>query len=346
MSQTIGSKYKNEIELASVIFCAFVVVIHLLSQTVLELGGKTVSWRITYGFQRILFCAIYGFMFLSGLKSFLNSEKEFSPKRYYIGRFRRIILPYAVAILTYWVVLFVLGFAELKPDMLAQYFFLGTLAAHFYFVIAIAQFYLLYPVTKRVLGLFKPRTILAVSAVINLVSVLLLCKNSFFNRLFVRYLFCYMLGAVIAIRYHSFKDMAKTHFGKIALVYIIALAAEEIAAYAYVGNDISFRLQQVITSIYMPAAVVFWFSLCVRLAPAARIVHTAVFKAISRNTYHIYLWHMLAILVVNSFLTDSEGFTVIGELGIRTAVTLVSMAILVCIRNYRQKGLYHGTEKN
>lgn len=346
MSHTIGNKHKIEIDLASVIFCIFVVVIHLLSQTVLELGGKTLSWRITYGFQRILFCAIYGFMFLSGLKSFLNRDEAFSIKDYYAGRFKKIILPYAAAILTYWVVLFVLGLAELKPHMLARYFFLGSLAAHFYFVIAIAQFYLLYPLTKKILSSYSVRIILLVSAVLNIISVVLLCKNEFFNRLFVRYLFCYMLGAVIATHYESFTEMAKKHFIKILIIYIVALSAEETAAYAYVGNDISYRIQQVITVIYMPAAVVFWFALCVRVAPGARIAKTAIFKAVSRNTYHIYLWHMLAILVVNSFLTDSEGFTVMGELAIRTGITLASMAVLIIMRSFKKKGLYHGTEKN
>jgi peptidoglycan/LPS O-acetylase OafA/YrhL len=87
----------EELSILNVLFCMLVVLIHVLSHAVGALDRTGWQYALVLIPQRLAFVSVPGFFFLSGLKLTLPRGEESSLTAYYLGRVKRLLLPYLLA---------------------------------------------------------------------------------------------------------------------------------------------------------------------------------------------------------------------------------------------------------
>ena len=135
MNVSGAQKRKPELSLMNVCLCVMVVFIHLFSEGITNLPRMSVRWWIVYIPWTLISMAVYGFLFLSGLKLFLRvPEGPVGP--WYKKRFFSVIVPYLAAVTVYYVVYhFAFGYPFALRNALS-YYLLGTISSHTYFIVA------------------------------------------------------------------------------------------------------------------------------------------------------------------------------------------------------------------
>ncbi len=338
-------KRKPELSLLNVLFCFFVVWIHLLSEPVTAIASDTPAWYIAYFVQRILFCAIYGFIFLSAVKSFLPNpeEKNISAAMsdtaytrtiaYYKNRFLRIVLPYWIAGTVYWAVFYLTGIQRTAPLAAIGQLLSGSGAAHFYFTIVIVQFYALYPLIQRLVQRQSAGRLLIAAAVLNLLTAVCFYRYAFYNRLFTRYLFCYIAGALFGTHYDRVRSVLYPYRKWIFILYPIVQGLECAGAYAVRTGRLHPLPGQLITQICMPLLVLFWYCLVMNASCPAPL------RAADRAAYSVYLWHVLFIALADLVIGDIGGTAL--RMILRSGIVCCAIFILICLssalRHYFRK---------
>lgn len=180
-----------------------IIVIHVTSTFVYAQSGLTVSgMNPAFLLNQLVRYAVPLFVLLSGLTLGFSKSSD-SPLLFFKVRFTKILLPYLFWSCAYWFVSYRHeGLASLGRALLR-----GGAAPHLYFIVAILQLYLLYPLLRKLIRR-HPIPVLLVSLVISLASqqahVLAgegrlnpgpLVQNIWF--LFPTWLFFFVLGMVI-----------------------------------------------------------------------------------------------------------------------------------------------------
>ncbi|MDR1821767.1 MAG: acyltransferase [Oscillospiraceae bacterium] len=178
--------------------------------------------------------AMPGFVFASALKLGLSrhSGKSEGYLRFLVGRVRRVYLPYLLWVLIYYLY-FVLRVRWLTFSWreMALYVLNGTLVAHFYFILVIMQFYVLFPLLRRAvmrvpayIGLPAALAVTLAAAYFNQNSAVF-SDALMWDSVFPTYLIYWMLGAYTAAYYTRVTEFAARHSRGITVIGIAAVAA-------------------------------------------------------------------------------------------------------------------------
>lgn len=307
-------------------YCFCVVLIHLFPQELLR-------HKMVFLLQRGLFCSVYGFIFLSGFKNFysynLYAQKDY--KKYFSSRFKKIVLPYFWAVLVYCVVS-----AEELPSIksILSQFLTGNGAVHFYYVIVILQFYLLTPFFQLISSQYSEKRVLILALVINLLTVFLLYRWDFYNRIFSRYLFCYSIGYYAGKEYPKFTDFLEKNKKKIMILYLIFLSLEFWTSLQLSFHTFPLIIQQLTTTLYMPFAILLLYRISLTITAKYSVMSGKLLNLINRNTYCIYLWHVLILNLTEKYFpaTGISKFFIDG-----ISVVLV-FAVIIAIKQRFSKG--------
>lgn len=141
---------KIEIDLINVVLCTLVVFIHITSEAVQTLRIGTWQHLFVYIPNKLSSFVVYGFIFISAIKLFIKDTEKIKLSEYYKKRIKSIILPYVFAVLIYYIYFISKKYFDFSMLELIKYIGIGDLVAHFYFIIIISQFYLLFPVWKKI----------------------------------------------------------------------------------------------------------------------------------------------------------------------------------------------------
>ena len=212
---------KQELNILNVILCVLVIFIHA-SGAVISGPEDSIAYKTIFPLWNLATVAVPAFIFLSGLKSGLNAE-EFTLNSYgtfVVKKFKKIYLPYLVWVVLYYLWFISQGYFAFSGLQLLKYILNGTLAAHFYFVIIIMQFYLLLPIILKATDKFSSITVLGVTFLITAICEQFLPTiiynlsggklNFIYNdRLFLSYLFYYVFGIISAKNYDKFIKFCK-----------------------------------------------------------------------------------------------------------------------------------------
>ena len=101
---------KNEISALNVLFCLMVIFIHVTSAPITNLPPDTVTVKILFSIHRMCGVAVYGFVFLSGVKLFLKDTSKIEYSEYIIARLQKIYIPYLIVTVLYYLYEIILGF--------------------------------------------------------------------------------------------------------------------------------------------------------------------------------------------------------------------------------------------
>lgn len=80
---------KYEISFLNTLFCVLVIFIHVVSAPVTDLEKGTAAWTAVFVPWRLSAFVVQGFIFLSGMKMFLNTGRKIDYKKYYLSRFKK-----------------------------------------------------------------------------------------------------------------------------------------------------------------------------------------------------------------------------------------------------------------
>lgn len=138
---------RRELSLLNLFFCLLVIFIHVSSWTLNVMDRQTIAYVGLLIPWRLSAFVVQGFLFLSGAKLFL-ADKPFSYRHFLCRRAAKLLPGYLFFIAVYELY-FIKHFGyTFSFRALAEYVFLGTLCAHFYYLIVLAQFYLLMPLWR------------------------------------------------------------------------------------------------------------------------------------------------------------------------------------------------------
>ena len=95
------SKRLFEISAMNIVLCLLVVMIHVTSEPVSGYQRSSLPFAVVCILQRSIHFVVQGFIFLSGLKLMKSRSRESYPA-FCLDRFRRIVLPYLLWVISNW----------------------------------------------------------------------------------------------------------------------------------------------------------------------------------------------------------------------------------------------------
>ena len=294
---------KNEISVLNVLFCLMVIFIHVTSAPITSIDPENVIVKLLYSGHRISGVAVYGFVFLSGVKLFLKDTSKIEYSEYIIARLQKIYIPYLVVTVLYYMYEILRGFYVFDIKQLMYFLSTGSGECHLYFVILIMQFYLLFPLWKKAVNFKNTALLLITGALINVVC---LCKlPDLINNnhvLFTSYIFIWLLGCVCGKYYDKFTVLAKKNVIKFCVLSVMLLASDVYMSYSsnYYGIYFNSIIFNVVRMSALSAFIMFLMGLFMRFD--IKVLPTKFFYMINNASFEIYLVHLFVLYAVSDFL--------------------------------------------
>lgn len=327
---------KKEINILNVIFCLLVVLIHITSEAVSGLNNESIPFLMVYIPNKLSSFVVYGFIFLSAVKLFSKDTKKIKLLDYYKGRFLKILVPYFIAVLIYYLYFISRGFFEFSIKDLLNYILTGDLVAHFYFIIIITQFYALFPLWRKLFDKVNKYVLLVASLIITFVfnrylpSIISNAFNGFnfiYNdRIFTTYLFYWVLGALVGMNYKTFTDWIIKH--KMLICGSFAIIATTFISfnYLFVRYKYFVSILDILQIIFNISAILFLFYMAIRLSNSEKLIKAIT--NINSHSYYVYLYHVILIFILNDVLDNVGAYRIDERLVIKFfAVYIVIFAL-------------------
>ncbi len=319
-------KYK-EMSLMSAFICLAVIMIHITASPVGALEWGSVPHILIFSVNRGLSFAVPGFIFLSGFKLYAKyGQKKMDLFEFFRGRLLKIVVPYLISVAVYFVCMYAVGWSTFAK--IPEYIFLGTLAAHFYYIVIAVQLYILFPILKYIFDRFPiPLTVLSLASTVML--------NQFFwftysDRFFGAYIFYFILGMLFA-RYkpHSksrvFTIISTTLFALVGIVHISTY-------YLAIWRGEYYRLAGVVSVLYFTLAIAALISVGAWITSKCDVIYSYA-RVLDAASYEIYLYHLLLVIFIERFVTPRLGLTPRWQFVLSFAVLYGAAAVYSVIKN-------------
>ncbi len=294
--------YKG-ITVMNAVLCMCVVMIHLTAVPVVHLkyGG---FYQIMAFINKALCFSVPAFIFLSGYKLYGKYDnKKIDVYGFYIGRIKKIFLPYCISVFAYFIYFYskgMAGFSEIPGNV-----FLGTRDSHFYYIIIALQLYLIFPFVSYI---FKKLP--GITTVVSL-FITILCigfaKFIYADRFMGTFIFYFVLGMFFSK--YKIAEKCEKHIFIGAGIYLLSLIAhvgiKRLTEYKGVG----YPGENYVNLIYVAVSVVFLIGLCIRLAEKSDFIY-GISQKISGVSFSVYLYHVLVMRILRYDVLRSLNLTV------------------------------------
>lgn len=333
------NKRKYELSFANILCCMAVIFIHVNSEAVNMLRRDSVQYAFVYILWQAASFAVYGFVFLSGLKQFLSIEKNgFNAVNFYKKRALSILVPYILWTLVYYVYGCRFEGMSFSLSKLWYNIYSGEGSGHFYFVVFIVQFYALMPLWVWLFKKVHPVFMLSAAFLImlvfgqNYVNVIRLFVPSyefnFSDRIFPTYLFWWTAGAYAGMNYEKTKEIFNKNkkfiyvFFAFCSLFCLSSALVSSRYGRYTGCT------EPLMMMYRAAAVMFVFSLS--LEKINRVCRAAAVRLTDKSSYAVYLSHCL-VLKITDMLLDNAGVYRISNRYVIRFFAVYAVSIGICV---------------
>lgn len=352
---TVARHRLEELSILNVLFCMLVVLIHVLSHPVSTLDRTSWQYAAVLISQRLAFVSVPGFFFLSGLKLTLPRENKPRLGRYYLGRIRKLLLPYLLAAVIYYFTFVRLGWYSFSPAQFVRETTLGTLSAQFYFLIALTQFILLAPLFRSLSQRYSPVLLLPMALGITLLSSMylniipqLFSPGAVFvygDRIFTSYLIYYLAGCCAGQHYPRCLALLEENRSLIAFSTLFWGAADAvISGLAYSGRR-SVPYLELVHTLYILSAIPLLLDWARRRKDGLQGAGARLLQTVDRASYLIYLYHCLVIALFNNYVPLFAGDKVSTLLALRFLV-VYPVSIGGCILWQRLWAAVRGSKKH
>lgn len=332
-------KRKIEISLFNVLLCLIVVLIHLMSGAMKPpLTFEAPLYKVFLVCWRLSTFVVQAFIFLSGLKTFMNGKEE-NYGRFLLKRLKTVVIPYVAAVLLYYLYfVYIEKYFPFSVGDYLGYLIRGDIAAQFYFVIIIVQFYLLYPLWKVILKHIKPRWGILIAAVLNIVlglySFTIVSKlfngyqYPYLDRTVTTYIIYWVSGMYAGVHYDKFINGIVKHRKICGVLFAVFAIADVTAVFMQRTGIITPLHLDMIHALYCMAAILFGLSVMCSL----KRCYVSAVAAIDRASYYIYLIHVIFIFMMDKFITPFlPTSSTLLIFVVRSAIVYGACALFVCI---------------
>ncbi len=344
------TKKKTELDILNVFLCFLVLFIHTASEPVTKLSADAVAFAPLFMLWKAATVAVPGFLFVSGIKLGLG----FSSSRKSYGAFLRdkllkIYVPYVLYVCVYYVYFITKDYFSFRFWDLLSYIFIGDLAAHFYFVVILMQFFILMPIFKGWIEKYSPLLLLTASLLVtvlfgqfwpDMLRAVSGGKIEFLynDRLFTSYLFYYMLGMLAGHKYNAYLAFLKENKKPIVILGLFVLLLNIGFSYAERKNGVYFGFSYLLQTVYCVGILPLLSVVAVSLAKHKKPFESKTFRMINASTFSVYLLHLLVMFSVNDLLEFLPSLGILELFVLRfTATTLITFGLCMLYAWLKQK---------
>jgi len=333
------NKRRRELSYLNVLLCLLVILIHVSSEPVTQLQKDSWQYLAVMLPWRLSAFAVPCFVFLSGLKLFLNKGNGIVYGKFYLSRFSKIVLPYLLWVAIYYLYFVRHGYFSFCLPVLLSHMAFGDLVSHLYFIIIIVQFYLLAPLWMALVKKLDPKIFIPVSLLLTV-----LCKKflpdlipalspvgkfPFNDRLFTSWLVYWISGCYAGLYYENIKKVLISKRALFIDVFILFALAEAITSYFAFARGAGFPALEYIHMGYCLTAIP--FSLLVFLIFTKKSeCGLRLISDIDVSSYLVYLAHPLTIFIINDKMTQA-GISSIGSRFFLRILFAYIVTISLCI---------------
>lgn len=313
-----------ELDYMRLVACLAVMIVHITATGVTGYINGSFPHIVSLIINRSFKFTTPIFIFLSGITSFYSyRKKKFEYIPFVIKRLEKVFYAYFAWCLIYYAAYIKLGFYSFDIIFLIKSVFLGTMSYHLYFVIIIAQMYIIGPVFYKLLKNSNNRTIiLVIFAVITyLCAEFIRFKNS--DRIFLKYMFFYMLGIFVTLEYDRFvswinknKVIISTGYVALSIIYTVV-------------SFYSFKTYVFVWFLFSIISIFFVYYIGMSMKRMLNKIYRFI-KLFGQSSYYIYLMHPL-ILTIMILLTDKYGIMSITLRLIIYSITVIPFTVIACL---------------
>ena len=302
----LDTRQVNAVFAVEFFLCLFVIFIHVSAEGI-SVGDKTgIFSGVLFFINRTLSFVVPAFIFTSALKLTLKYKDTYPSLSYYRDRVARVYLPYVVWAAIYYAYFVANNYFDFSAGDLFVYIFNGTLAAHFYFIVVIMQFYVMLPLF---LFFMKKAPVLT-----GLTVTIIMCVYRFCipgdaliftllpaDRWFFGYLIFWYMGSYYAFKFEECNLFVRKYAG--VLLLICGAVALPHLAFSYAGYikifDYThyFELVQILFSAVMLCG---FYVFCMLYLDR----FNTFYQVTKRYIFFVFLSHILVIFAAEDFLTD------------------------------------------
>lgn len=306
---------KQELSVLNVLFCLLVIMIHILSYPVSKFIPGTVKYTFFMLPWRLCSFVVQGFIFLSGVKLFLTKKDEMDYIPYLKMRAKAILGPYFFCCIIYCIAYTILYNFYITLEYFVTGVVFGSLAVHFYFVPLLVQFDVLFPLWKKLIRRVTPIVVIPLALVAsayfetNMIGIVQSFTDAelplFNDRILTTYLSFWIVGCYIGKYYDRFCNFLRKAFPIVCVIFAVMLAVCGYASYIAFNQIRPLPSINTIHYVYSFCAILFLMALALKL-PEDLFGKMRLFAFIDSQSYNIYLWHLL-VLVISDFLVRDLG---------------------------------------
>lgn len=312
----------------NVLLCFSVVAIHLTSHPIMNLRHDSIWYFLFFIFNKLLTFAVPAFIFLSGFKLF-NKYKDthIDLRKFYCGRFKKIVIPYLIAYLVYFVFYIIGGLTQWNDFF--QGLVLGTLVAHFYYIILAIQYYLVFPILNYFFKKWDKLFLLLSFASTIIFYQFVVFEYS--DRIFVKYLFYFILGMFVAKHYTEKKIRPSwlywAAFLPISIVHIYLSYKMSLGGFWYKYCEIG-------QALYVALATILIYNLCIKIDNKEI---NKIVKFVEPHTFYIFLYHILIMNIMQFVIYPHFNLSVKYQFCISSIVVFGTIFIYCWLKNLLKK---------
>lgn len=297
-------KHYYELDRLNVLLCLIVVFIHAFGGVAVRLDQNSFIHMLSASALRNCAFVVQGFIFLSALKYSMAADRgKFRYGAFLIKRIRRVLLPYIICVTVYYICFCSLDYFEdgFSMPVLLRYIYDGTLSAHFYFVIAIMQFYLLMPLWIGAVRRLPAPVIVLSGIIIYCIWVIRFAgKTEFFDRIFLSYIAFWMAGLAAGKNYDKFTNTIRKKISVIVFAFILLAIIDGSVFYIMKDTLLMAYCFEIIHMLYAFSAILFAIAICMFSDKKPSFLTGAV----NGLSYEIYLWHCLVLTYIDRFIDN------------------------------------------
>jgi surface polysaccharide O-acyltransferase-like enzyme len=321
---TAQKKRLYELDYIRFIACLAVMMVHITATGVTDYVQGSFPHIVTLVLNRSLKFTTPVFIFLSGVTNFYAyDKKELKYFDFVKKRMKSTLIPYLVWCAIYYIAYIYAGIYSFDFKFFMKNVFLGTMSYHLYFVIIIAQIYILGPLFYKLVKNTKNKVLLLIIAAIFTSLCAEYLRFNLSDRVFVKYIFFYMLGIYATLETDKFKSWLYKYKILVTAGYIFIGLFYTIASYY------NMFITTYVWFVFSTVSVFFVYLISTYLVVLFKNKYSFI-KLFGQSSYYIYLMHPL-VLTVMIMLAGKFGILSVTARLIIYFIVVISVTVTSCI---------------
>ena len=283
-------KKLSEIDSFEAVLCLFVVMIHVLSDSIAAYPVGSFLSAVSFISARILTFAVPAFIISSGVKfAHTYTEGDFKYTSFLKRRITKIYIPYLIVAAVYYLYfVYHRHYFPFDGLVMTRHLALGTIAAPFYFIVIIMQFYILAPITFGFCRRITPTFGIVLAGIITVVAKYFLIGFKYADRIFLVYFIYWIIGCYIGINFDMNLERLRRKKKTFIILGIALTVIYTTAAYLEFLFDTYYFGTEILKILFAGYASIMW------LINMPKYEHGGA-DILSPATYYIFLIHCLVI---------------------------------------------------